>query len=323
MRSLSRSETGPQPVMNVTPLVDVVLVLLIIFMVVIPMMEKSAQVELPEHLQRRPRGQGQDRSVHALAHDATATMYFEQDQARRPSACRGRCARPTRTSRAAASCCAPTARAQYGDVRKLFKACQEVGFPGISLRVNELKQGRASPRVPEEQPPWAMDLTQASVGKTGARDARSMNVTPLVDVVLVLLIIFMVITPLLAKQFWLHLPNKTEKEEPPRTGQNDKQPIVVIVDEGRRDQDQPRRGPEGRVSRTSCKRVLAGSGQRTVFFDADEDARVRQGGRGHGPRARRRRRHHRGAHRVDRRQRAVEVVKPGVSGAQLRRRRAP
>ena len=30
-----------------------------------------------------------------------------------------------------------------------------------------------------------------------------MNVTPLIDVVLVLLIIFMVITPLLAKTFWL------------------------------------------------------------------------------------------------------------------------
>ncbi len=39
-----------------------------------------------------------------------------------------------------------------------------------------------------------------------------MNVTPLVDVVLVLLIIFMVVTPLLTKQFWVHTP-KQEKEE--------------------------------------------------------------------------------------------------------------
>src|SRR2546427_12279879 len=39
-----------------------------------------------------------------------------------------------------------------------------------------------------------------------------MNVTPLVDVVLVLLIIFMVITPLLTKNFWVHVP-KQEKEE--------------------------------------------------------------------------------------------------------------
>lgn len=39
-----------------------------------------------------------------------------------------------------------------------------------------------------------------------------MNVTPLVDVVLVLLIIFMVITPLLTKRFWIHTP-KQEREE--------------------------------------------------------------------------------------------------------------
>ena len=49
----------------------------------------------------------------------------------------------------------------------------------------------------------------------GARTRPStpqMNVTPLVDVVLVLLIIFMVVTPLLSKNFWVHLP-KQEKEE--------------------------------------------------------------------------------------------------------------
>jgi biopolymer transport protein ExbD len=27
--------------------------------------------------------------------------------------------------------------ARYGDVRKLFKDCQEIGFPGVSLRVHE------------------------------------------------------------------------------------------------------------------------------------------------------------------------------------------
>ena len=32
------------------------------------------------------------------------------------------------------------------------------------------------------------------------------NVTPLVDVVLVLLIIFMVVTPMLTRNLWLHVP---------------------------------------------------------------------------------------------------------------------
>ena len=49
------------------------------------------------------------------------------------------------------------------------------------------------------------------------------NVTPLVDVVLVLLIIFMVITPLLTKNFWVHTP-KQEKEEVA----NDPSPPLVL-----------------------------------------------------------------------------------------------
>jgi biopolymer transport protein ExbD len=47
---------------------------------------------------------------------------------------------------------------------------------------------------------------------SGKTVTPQMNVTPLVDVVLVLLIIFLVVTPLLSKNFWVHLP-KQEKEE--------------------------------------------------------------------------------------------------------------
>ena len=71
-----------------------------------------------------------------------------------------------------------------------------------------------------------MDLGQKRT-KPG-RAQPNMNVTPLVDVVLVLLIIFMVIAPLLAKQFWLSLPNKAEKEPPHELSDKD-QPVVVIA----------------------------------------------------------------------------------------------
>ena len=46
------------------------------------------------------------------------------------------------------------------------------------------------------------------------RATPQMNVTPLVDVVLVLLIIFMVVTPLLSKQLWLNLPKKDDSAAP-------------------------------------------------------------------------------------------------------------
>jgi biopolymer transport protein ExbD/biopolymer transport protein TolR len=114
----------------------------------------------------------------------------------------------------------------------------------------------------------AMDLGKGS-GKPG-RAAPTMNVTPLVDVVLVLLIIFMVVTPLMAKQFWIHLPNKVEKEEPPPTD-NDDTAVVVLVTKAGAIQINRETVPEGEFS-DKLHRVLAAKGQRTVFFDADEDA---------------------------------------------------
>ncbi|MCA2981444.1 MAG: biopolymer transporter ExbD [Myxococcaceae bacterium] len=58
-----------------------------------------------------------------------------------------------------------------------------------------------------------------SVGEGGGKRRGAvrpaMNVTPLVDVVLVLLIIFMVVTPLLTKQLWLNVPPKPEENAPP------------------------------------------------------------------------------------------------------------
>ena len=57
--------------------------------------------------------------------------------------------------------------------------------------------------------------------------APAMNVTPLVDVVLVLLIIFMVITPLLSKHFWVHTP-KQEKEEVEHDAAAEPDPPLVL-----------------------------------------------------------------------------------------------
>jgi biopolymer transport protein ExbD len=111
------------------------------------------------------------------------------------------------------------------------------------------------------------------LGKQAGRPGRAqpnMNVTPLVDVVLVLLIIFMVITPLLAKQFWVHLPNKIEKDQPPDPSDKDKAIVVTVT-----------RAGEIKINRevvptsefsTKLRRVLSAREQRAIFFDAEDDA---------------------------------------------------
>ena len=136
-RSLSHTKSRPQPVMNVTPLVDVVLVLLIIFMVVIPAMEKSAHVDLPSIFNVDPEAKSKT-DPYTLSITADGTMFFEQDALD-----------PTNFEKVLrdANDADPSRRlvlradtvAKYGEVRKLFAAWQEVGFPGVSLRVNELK----------------------------------------------------------------------------------------------------------------------------------------------------------------------------------------
>jgi biopolymer transport protein TolR len=56
-----------------------------------------------------------------------------------------------------------------------------------------------------------------------------MNVTPLVDVVLVLLIIFMVLAPVMSKSFWVRLPPKDDKEEQLDAANDPTKPLVLTV----------------------------------------------------------------------------------------------
>lgn len=100
----------------------------------------------------------------------------------------------------------------------------------------------------------------------------AMNVTPLVDIVLVLLIIFMVISPLLAKNFWVHLPKQEKQEiEPEQVAQDPEPPLVLKV---ARDRVITVNGQiiaiEELVER--LKRMFAARSDHVLFFDADDDA---------------------------------------------------
>ena len=98
----------------------------------------------------------------------------------------------------------------------------------------------------------------------------TMNVTPLVDVVLVLLIIFMVITPLLTKQFWLHVPKKDEKVEatPPQDDPNP--PAVIVAKADGRVMIGPDFIADNDLSE-KVRRILAARADHLVFFGAEPD----------------------------------------------------
>ena len=112
----------------------------------------------------------------------------------------------------------------------------------------------------------AMDLSPGPTKK--GRRTPEMNVTPLVDVVLVLLIIFMVITPALSKQLWLHIPD--DPEDLPAAAIDPQQPLVISVNEAgkiriNRDEITDEHFPE------RLTRILAARGERKIFFDAHDD----------------------------------------------------
>lgn len=96
-----------------------------------------------------------------------------------------------------------------------------------------------------------------------------MNVTPLVDVVLVLLIIFMVVTPMMLREFWTQLP-KQEKKEVKQPSNNQETLVLQII-----------RGDKILVNKKEIsldelsgrlKRMFAAKNDHVLFVDIKDDA---------------------------------------------------
>jgi biopolymer transport protein TolR len=119
-----------QAVINVTPLVDVVLVLLIIFMVMAPQLSKGPDVTLPDTA--KPRDQGDERSRILVTIDGAGGLWID-DQSFPPErfeeglrAAAGDNPDPKVVIRA-------DARLRLGEVRQAMLAIEQAGFHGVGL----------------------------------------------------------------------------------------------------------------------------------------------------------------------------------------------
>jgi len=143
--SRTRTRRAIVPEMNVTPLVDVVLVLLIIFMVVAPRMEQDVQVDLPGIFNPDPE---METSVDPLKVTvARSGEYYINDQKfglddAIEVLSSEHAAEPLRRLVLRAD-----AKLTYGHMREIFARAQKVGFPGIALMVGERNRpgGKTSP----------------------------------------------------------------------------------------------------------------------------------------------------------------------------------
>ena len=103
-------------------------------------------------------------------------------------------------------------------------------------------------------------------GKKGVRG--EINVTPLIDVVLVLLIIFMVLVPSMLKELTANIPKKDNSNTPP-----DPNVVPIVVEyTGNRELsiNQEPVAPEALAEKVGER--LKFKNQKVVFFKIDDDA---------------------------------------------------
>lgn len=135
----SGSSDGTRADINVTPLVDVCLVLLIIFMVVTPMLQSGVDVKLPPGAQTAAQKEGAEEDLvisikadgttflgQSWIADADLKRYLEAEYAKNP----GRNVMLKADS-----------RIQYKKVREVMKAANEAKFSQVAILTEQAQGG--------------------------------------------------------------------------------------------------------------------------------------------------------------------------------------
>ena len=106
-------------------------------------------------------------------------------------------------------------------------------------------------------------------GSSSGAVRSDINVTPLVDVVLVLLIIFMVMTPTLLKEVDVKVPDTAEVETNATPSSNEE--IIVTVTSAGRIQLNHEPIDESRLG-DRIREAMAARAEKRVFFEIDDEA---------------------------------------------------
>ena len=116
---------------NVTPLVDVMLVLLIIFMVVTPMLQKGPPVIMPRASD--PPKKPEEKTQILVTVSQSKDLYIEKDKMPSEAEFAARLAEEYLRNKNATIVLKGDARLTYGDVKKVLLKVKEVGFEQVGL----------------------------------------------------------------------------------------------------------------------------------------------------------------------------------------------
>ncbi|MGH9537008.1 MAG: ExbD/TolR family protein [Terriglobales bacterium] len=124
------AKKGPRSDINITPLVDVVLVLLIIFMVMAPQMRKGPEVRLPKT--EKPTQQGDERGRILVSIDEAGALWVNDKQVAAEQfgdALRAAVAAETDPKVVIRG----DAKLNFRQVREAMQAVEQAGFRGVGL----------------------------------------------------------------------------------------------------------------------------------------------------------------------------------------------
>jgi biopolymer transport protein TolR len=119
-----------QAAINITPLVDVVLVLLIIFMVMAPQMRKGPDVNLPNTA--KPSNQGDERGRILISIDDAGQLWVNDQRVAREHFVEALQA-AIGTERDPKVVVRGDAKLNFGEVRETMLALDQAGFRGVGL----------------------------------------------------------------------------------------------------------------------------------------------------------------------------------------------
>ncbi len=123
---------------NITPLVDVVLVLLIIFMVITPMLQRGKSVQLPKakHAAGAPSGQSSEPAFVSVTRDGL--VYLEQDKLPATDEALLQALKDAAIGQKRVMVKADV-ETEYGKVRPVLDKASKAKLKGVSLAAEELK----------------------------------------------------------------------------------------------------------------------------------------------------------------------------------------
>ncbi|QRN94494.1 biopolymer transporter ExbD [Archangium violaceum] len=129
---------GPKAEINVTPLVDVVLVLLIIFMVITPMLQRGKNVELPKAREIEKKRDPQDNAL-ILSVTPDKKLYLDNDSLDE-KALEERLREELAKDPVRKILLKADNSLRVGDVRKVMNVARKAKARRVSLGVEELKE---------------------------------------------------------------------------------------------------------------------------------------------------------------------------------------